>query len=60
MTAVVALTALLMPGVAQGTSADGTSVDQLTISYRRQAVVDAAHYCLQQRTPYVWPSRAEP
>jgi cell wall-associated NlpC family hydrolase len=41
-------------------AAGTATADDLAISDRRQAIVDAAHYYLNQRTPYVWSSGAEP
>lgn len=71
---VAALAVLLAPGAAQGApagvapaqqepveiSAAAPAVQPAAERSRRQAIVDAAHYYLRQRTPYVWSSGAEP
>lgn len=48
------------PGIAQSATNPGEPAESMAISARRQAIVDAAHYYLRQRTPYVWSSCAEP
>ncbi len=73
MSVAAALAVLLAPGAAQGTPAQQHEPDGIgtaatrevtaqpaAVRGQRQAIVDAAHYYLRQRTPYVWSSGAEP
>ncbi|MDQ3789143.1 MAG: C40 family peptidase [Actinomycetota bacterium] len=58
--AAAALAVVITPGLAHGAPTATAEAEPMAISARRQAIVDAAHYYLQQRTPYVWSSGAEP
>lgn len=50
---------LLVAAVPMG-GAHAETVEPLALSAKRQGVVDAAHYYLHERTPYVWSSGEEP
>lgn len=56
LSAAAVMTVLLAPA-AQATP---VTEQDVTAAGRRQAIVDAAHYYLRQRTPYVWSSGARP